>query len=75
MCRSIRANKMRLPILDLRALTDAQLVKAEDIFGEFRDKELKPAYIADAYADRALLDKRVIRDLLGFAVYLRSVEA
>ncbi len=55
-----------LPILDLRALTDDQLVTAEDIFDEFRDKELKPAYIADADPNRALLDKRVVCDLLGF---------
>ena len=55
-----------LPILDLRTLTDAQLAKAEDIFNEFRDKELQPAYLADADPNRALLDKRVICDLLGF---------
>ena len=55
-----------LPILDLRALSDDQLDKAEDIFDEFRDKELKPAYIADADPNRALLDKRVVYDLLGF---------
>ena len=55
-----------LPILDLRALSDDQLEKAEDIFDEFRDKELKPAYIADADPNRALLDKRVVCDLLGF---------
>ena len=56
----------RLPILDLRALTDAQHAEAEAIFEEFRDKELKPAYIADADLNRALLDRRVICDLLGF---------
>ena len=55
-----------LPILDLRALTDAQLATAEDIFDEFRHKEFKPAYIADADPSRALLDKRVVCDLLGF---------
>ncbi len=55
-----------LPILDLRALTDEQLRKAETIFDEFRDKDLKPAYLADADPNRALLDRRVIRDLLGF---------
>ncbi len=55
-----------LPILDLRALSDDQLDKSEDIFDEFRDKELKPAYIADADPNRALLDKRVVCDLLGF---------
>ena len=55
-----------LPVLDFHALSDAQLDKAEDIFDEFRHKELKPAYIADADPNRALLDKRVICDLLGF---------
>ena len=55
-----------LPILDLRALTDEQLRTAEAIFNEFRDKELKPAYLADADPNRALLDRRVVCDLLGF---------
>ena len=55
-----------LPILDFRRLSDGQLAKAEDIFEEFREKELKPAYIADADANRALLDKRVVCDLLEF---------
>ena len=55
-----------LPVLDFRELTDAQLATAETIFDEFRDKELKPAYLADADPNRALLDKRVVRDLLGF---------
>ena len=55
-----------LPVLDFRALTDEQLATAEAIFDEFRDKELKPAYLADADANRALLDRRVVCDLLGF---------
>ena len=55
-----------LPILDLCALTDAQLATAQAIFDEFRDKELRPAYLADADPNRALLDQRVICDLLGF---------
>ena len=55
-----------LPILDLRALTKKQLRTAKAIFEEFRDKELKPAYLADADANRALLDRRVVCDLLGF---------
>ena len=55
-----------LPVLDFRALSDEQLLTAESIFNEFRDKELKPAYLADADANRALLDRRVVRDLLGF---------
>ncbi len=55
-----------LPVLDFRALTDEQLRTAEAIFNEFRDKELKPAYLADADPNRALLDRRVVCDLLGF---------
>ena len=55
-----------LPILDLRALTDGQLDTAREIFEEFRDRELLPAYLADADPNRALLDRRVVCDLLGF---------
>ena len=55
-----------LAVLDLRALTDEQLLMAEMIFDEFRDKELKPAYLAYADPNRALLDHRVVCDLLGF---------
>ena len=55
-----------LPILDFRALSDDQLLMAELIFDEFRDKDLQPAYLADADPNRALLDRRVICDLLGF---------
>ena len=55
-----------LPILDLRALTDDQLAAAKSIFDDFRERELMPAYLADADANRALLDRRVVCDLLGF---------
>ena len=55
-----------LSMLDFRALTAKQLRTAEAIFDEFRDKELKPAYLADADPNRALLDRRVVCDLLGF---------
>ena len=55
-----------LPVLDFRALTDEQLRTAEAIFNEFRDKDLKPAYLADADPNRALLDRRIVCDLLGF---------
>ena len=55
-----------LPVLDFLALNDHQLLMAELIFDEFREKELQPAYLADADPNRALLDRRVIRDLLGF---------
>ena len=62
---SIRSAESLL-VLNLRTLTDCQLAKAEEIFDEFRDKELHPAYLADADPNRALLDRRVICDLLGF---------
>ena len=55
-----------LPVLDLRMLSDEQLLTAETIFNEFRDTELLPAYLADADPSRALLDRRVVCDLLGF---------
>ena len=55
-----------LPALDFRCLMDEQLLMAEMIFEEFRDKDLKPAYLTDADPNRALLDRRVICDLLGF---------
>ena len=55
-----------LPVLDFRTLSDEQLATAETIFNEFRDKELQPAYLADADPNRALLDRRVVCDLLGF---------
>ena len=55
-----------LPILDFRELHDRQLQTAEDTFEEFRDLQLQPAYLADADPSRALLDRRVICDLLGF---------
>ena len=55
-----------LPTLDLRALTDDQLTTAQAIFDDFRNKDLMPAYLADADPNRALLDRRVICDLLAF---------
>ena len=48
------------------ALADAQLATAQEIFDEFRELELQPAYLADADANRALLDRRVVCDMLGF---------
>ena len=54
-----------LPVLDFRVLSDDQLATAEAIFNDFRDRELKPAYLADADPNRAYLDHRVVCDLLG----------
>ena len=55
-----------LPVLNLRNFSDEQLATAETIFDEFRAIDLKPAYLADADPNRALLDRRVVCDLLGF---------
>ena len=55
-----------LPVLDFRELSDEQLTTAEGIFDEFRELDLLPAYLADADPNRALLDRRVVCDLLGF---------
>ena len=55
-----------LPVLDFRALSDDQLATAEAIFNDIRGRELKPAYLADTDPNRALLDRRVVCDLLGF---------
>ena len=56
-----------LPILDLGALADDdQLAMAETIFNDFRELDLRPAYLADTDPNRALLDRRVVCDLLGF---------
>lgn len=62
---TIRASES-LPVLDLRCLTDEQLLVAEDTFEEFREKGLMPAYLADEDPHRDLLDQRVICELLGF---------
>ncbi len=62
---TIRAAE-HLPMLDFRQLSGEQLTTAEAIFEEFRDKDLQPAYLADADPTRALLDRYVICDLLGF---------
>ena len=55
-----------LPILDLRTLSNEQLLTAESIFNDFQDTELLPAYLAHADPNRALLDRHVVCDLLGF---------
>ena len=55
-----------LPVLDIRALSDEQLATAKAIFDEFRSLDLKPAYLADRDANRELLDRRVVCDMLGF---------
>lgn len=55
-----------LSVLDLRTLAEAQLEGARRIFDEFRELDLQPAYRADTDPNRALLDRRVVCDLLGF---------
>ena len=55
-----------LSVLDLRTLDEAQLEGARRIFDEFRSLDLQPAFLADTDPNRALLDRRVVCDLLGF---------
>ena len=55
-----------LPVLDFRELDDDRLEGARLIFDEFRDLALQPAYLADTDPNRALLDRRVVCDLLDF---------
>ena len=55
-----------LSVLDFRSLDGLQLDTAKAIFDEFRELDLQPGYLADADPNRALLDQRVICDLLGF---------
>ena len=55
-----------LPVLDIRVFSEEQLSTSEAIFDELREMELKPAYLADADPNRALLDRRMVCDLLGF---------
>ncbi len=64
--RSTIHHTATLPVLNFRSLTDAQLAAAESIFNDFRNLDLQPAYLADADPNRALLDRRVLCDLLGF---------
>ena len=59
-------NVESLPVLDFRALSEEQLRTSEAIFDELKGLELKPAYVADADPNRALLDRRVVCELLGF---------
>lgn len=53
-------------MLDLRALTDAQLSTTQDIFDDFRYPDLMPAYLGDVDSSRAHCERHVICDLLGF---------
>lgn len=55
-----------LPALELRCLSDEQLLTAETASDEFRIKHLMPAFRSDADLSCALPDQRVGCDLLGF---------
>ena len=54
-----------LPVLDPRALTDAQHARARELLGRFRDRSFLPAN--EAYRDRTrqALDAAVLVELLG----------
>ena len=55
-----------LPVLDFRALSQAQLRKAKSIFDQFKNKRFLPAYLADKDKAREELDRAVLCDWLGF---------
>ena len=55
-----------LPVLDFRALSQAQIKQAKAIFDEFKDQHFLPAYLANADETREELDKAVLCDWLGF---------
>ena len=55
-----------LPVLDFRALSDAQIKQAKAIFKEFKNKHFLPAYLADEDETREELDQKVLCDWLGF---------
>ena len=53
----------------LQAMMPRSNVRSENtqtFFNDFRDANLNPTYLADADPNRALLDRRVICDILGF---------
>ena len=55
-----------LPVLDFRALSPAQIKQAKTIFDDFKNKRFAPAYLADKDDTRALLDRAVLCEWLGF---------
>ena len=44
-------------------------------FNDFRELDLRPAYLADTDPNRALLDRRVVCDLLGTYHAVRQLAA
>ncbi len=55
-----------LPVLDFRALSQAQIKQAKSIFDDFNRKSFRPAYRADVDETREALDRAVLCDWLGF---------
>ncbi len=56
-----------LPVLDFRALSQAQIAQAKEIFDQFKDRSFRPAYRADEDETRAELDRAVLFDWLDFS--------
>ncbi len=56
-----------LPVLDFRALSQAQIQQAKTIFNDFKGKHFAPAYVADQDKTRAELDRAVLFDWLDFS--------
>ena len=59
------SNLPALTVLDPRALTEAQLDLADEIFARFRDQSMLPANEAWQDETRHALDRAVLGDLLG----------
>ena len=53
-------------MLDFRALSDAQIKQAKEIFDKFKDRSFRPAYRADKDKTRRALDEAVLCDWLEF---------
>ena len=64
-CISVTASRT-LPVLDFRALSQAQIQQAKAIFDDFKRKSFRPAYRADVDETREELDRAVLCDWLGF---------
>jgi len=56
----------RMPILDMRRLTDQQLLGARDVFEDFRERDLMPAYQSGIDVNREVLDRALLCEVLGF---------
>ena len=64
--RISRESIKTLPVLDFRALSQAQIQQAKTIFDRFKEKHFLPAYVAHEDPTREELDRKVLCEWLGF---------